>query len=237
MDNGRTYDLETLNALVDGELAPTERAAIAARLAVERDLASAYATLARLKAVTAEAAEDCPTIVLRRPRRLTIRRHAAAVAACIGLVIGGVLLAKQTWLAEELPIAGTAEGSTEITLASLPAGTMIPRLDIAGLKLISLAFSPGSVPLFTATYHGPHGCRLDLRGWPVGADAPPASGSSRHRWVVGTLVYELTAHGMPDWRFRLIADAAEQQTRAVSDPDRIDRRLREADRGAPPCLG
>ena len=237
MDNERTYDLERLNALVDGELAATERATIAARLAVDRDLASAYATLARLKAATAETAEDCPTIVLRRPWWLTARRHVAAVAACIVLVLGGSLLMKQGWLAEESQVAGTAEGPTEITLASLPAGTTIPRLDTAGLKLINLAFNPGSVPLFAATYRGPHGCRLDLRGWPVDADAPPAFGTSLHRWIVGTLAYELTAHGMPDWRFRLIADAAEQQTRAGSDPDRIDRRLREADRGVAPCLG
>ena len=176
-------------------------------------------------------------IVLRRPCWPTVRRNAAAIASCIGLVVGGILLVKQARLAEEVPIARTAEGPTEITLASLPAGTTIPRLDTAGLKLINLAFDPGPVPLFTATYRGPHGCRLDLRGWPVGADAPPASGSSLHRWVAGPLVYELIAHGMPDSRFRLIADAAEQQTQAGSDPNRIDRRLREADRGAPPCLG
>ena len=50
-------DLLLLNALVDGELAPQDRAAIAARLAVDRDLARAYATLARLKASIGELAE------------------------------------------------------------------------------------------------------------------------------------------------------------------------------------
>ncbi|HTO63073.1 MAG TPA: hypothetical protein VMM15_17640 [Bradyrhizobium sp.] len=237
MDSGRTRDLEKLNALVDGELGPAERAAIAARLATDRDLASAYATLARLKAATAETTEDCPTIVLRRPWWLAVRRHAAAIAACIVLVIGGVVLLKQAWLAEQSRVSDAVEGPTEIKLASLPAGTTIPRLDTAGLKLINLAFNPDKIPLFTATYRGPHGCRLELRGWPVGADVPAASGTSLHRWVAGTLAYELTAHGMPDWRFRLISDAAEQQTRVGSDPGRIDRRLREADRSAPPCLG
>ncbi len=236
MDSGRTHELEKLNALLDGELTPTERTDIAARLAGDRDLASAYATLARLKVVTAETAEDCPTIVLRRSRWLAIRRHKAAMAACVGLVVGGILLVTQAWRGDDVPIAGTAEGPTEITLAFLPAGTMIPRLDTAGLKLINLSFDPGHVPLLTATYRGPHGCRLNLRAWPVGADAPRASGSSLHHWVAGPLVYQLIAHGMPDSRFRLIADAAEQQTLG-SDPNRIDRRLREADRGAPPCLG
>lgn len=237
MDSGRTYDLERLNALLDGELTPSERAEIAARLAVDRDLASAYATLALLKAATAETVEGCPTIVLRRPWWVTARRRIAAIAACIVLVVGGVVLVKQGWLADESPVAGAAEGPTEITLASLPAGTTIPRLDTAGLKLINLAVNQDGVPLLTATYRGPHGCRLDLRVWPVGADAPAVSGTGLQRWVVGALVYELTAHGMPDWRFKLIADGAEQQTRAGADPGRIDRRLRQASRGAASCLG
>ena len=85
-------------------------------------------------------------------------------------------------------------------------------------------------------YRGPHGCRLDLRAWPEGAEVTPGSGTSRRQWVTGELIYELTAHGMPDWRFRIIADGAEEQTRVGSDPDRVDRRLREANRGAPRCL-
>jgi hypothetical protein len=42
---------------------------------------------------------------------------------------------------------------------------------------------------------------------------------------------------MPDWRFKIIADGAEQQTRTNADPGRVDRKLREANRGAPKCLG
>ena len=68
-------------------------------------------------------------------------------------------------------------------------------------------------------------------------NAPALAGTSRRRWIAGDLAYELVAHGMPAWRFDIIADAAEQQTRIGSDPVRIDRRLREADIGAPPCLG
>src|SRR5512144_2176441 len=223
-----------LNALVDGELAPQERAEIAARLAVDRDFARAHATLARLKASIGEIADEAPAISLAPPRRPAWRLVGAA-AACVAAVIAIGVLAKTEWSLDH-DVAST-EGPTEITLASLPAGTTIPRLDTAGLKLINLAFNPGSVPLFTAAYRGPHGCRLDLRGWPVGVDAPPLSGTSLHRWVVGTLVYELIAHGMPDWRFRVIADGAEQQTRAGFDASRIDRHLRQASRGAASCLG
>jgi hypothetical protein len=166
-----------------------------------------------------------------------VRRYAIAVAACAIVAAGAALFAtRDDWFAGDSAVA-SAEGPTSVTLASLPAGTMIPRLDTAGLKLIELAFNPGHVPLFTASYRGPHGCRLDLLAWPLGAEAPAISGTSLRHWVVGDLVYELAAHGMPAWRFAIIADGAEQQTRAGADPDLVDRGLREANRGAPPCLG
>jgi hypothetical protein len=238
MANDRTSDFEKLNALVDGELGPADRAELAARLAVDRELASAYATLAQLKAAVAETAADCPPIVLARPRWPLLRRRAVALAAGAVLVVAiGLFATTRDWFGGEDGLLAPAEGPTAVTLASLPAGTTIPRLDTAGLKLIGLSFNPGSVPLFSASYRGPHGCRLDLRAWRVGADAPAASGTSLRQWVVGDLVYELAAHGMPDWRFRIIADGAEQQTRVGADPDRVDRRLREANRGAPPCVG
>jgi hypothetical protein len=104
-------------------------------------------------------------------------------------------------------------------------------------QLIGLAIDPGAVPLITANYRGPHGCRLDLRAWPTGAKAVPLDGTSRRTWTAGGLTYELVAHGMPKWRFAIIAEAAEQQTQLAAAPERIDRRLREANRGAPPCVG
>lgn len=237
MDNSPNEDdLLPLNALVDGELAPAARAEIAARLAVDRELARAYAVLAQLKATIGEAADAAPTMSLPSARR-PIGWRLAAAAACIAAVIGVGLLAGHGLLSGASPDAATAEGPTAITLASLPAGTNIPRLDTAGLKLIGLAIDPGEVPLITASYRGPHGCRLDLRAWPAGADAPTLTGTSRRTWTAGGLVYELVAHGMPKWRFAIIAEAAEQQTRSGSDHDRIDRRLREANIGAPPCVG
>lgn len=238
MAKERTSDFAKLSALVDGELPPAERAEMAARLAVDRELASVYATLAQLKATVAETAADCPPIVLHSPRWSSLRRYTAAFAACAILAagIGTFALNGGGWF-DEGGTPAVAEGPTAITLASLPAGTTIPRLDTAGLKLIGLAFNPGGAPLFTASYRGPHGCRLDLRAWRAGGDVSAASGTSLRQWVVGDLVYELAAHGMPAWRFKIIADGAEQQTRVGADPDRVDRRLREASRSAPPCLG
>ena len=230
-------DLEKLSALVDGELPAGERAALAGRLASERDLARAYATLARLKATIGEAAgvaADCPAFEL--PQRGKVRRWppiaiGAALAATLAF---GVFVTMPRPIQTEAPFA---EAPTALTLASLPAGTTVPRLDTAGLKLTGLAIDPGQVPLVSATYRGPHGCRLDLRAWPVGATPPQTAGTDHHRWTAGNLVYELTAHGMPKARFALIAGAAEGQTAAHADSDRIGRQLREAGHGPPPCTG
>ena len=235
MDSDRKQqDLLRLNALVDSELPPAERAELAARLAIERDLAHAYSTLARLKAATADVADEMPIISLLPPRRRAWLRL-AALAACLAVAISIGIAVNDFMASSGVPDA--AEGPTAITLASLPAGTTIPRLDTSGLKLIGLAIDPGQVPLFTATYRGPHGCRLDLQAWPIGSSAPAITGTSWRRWTAGDLVYELVAHGMPAWRFTIIAEAAEQQTRIGSDPEPIDRRLRQANKNAPPCLG
>jgi hypothetical protein len=236
MDNDRRQqDLLRLNALVDGELAPAERAELAARLADERDLAHAYATLARLKAVIGDGADEAPEILLPSKRRRGWPR-VAACAAALAAVLALALFAADRYRARDA--AGPNEAPTAITLASLPAGTTIPQLDTAGLKLVSLDLNPGQVPIFTARYRGPHGCRLDLRAWPVGGEPPPPlEGTSHHRWTVGDLTYELVAHGMPVWRFDIIADASELQTRLNVDHQRINRRLRQAEYGAPPCAG
>ncbi|MEJ2374885.1 MAG: hypothetical protein P8Y71_05490 [Pseudolabrys sp.] len=232
-------DLLRLNALVDGELPPAERAELAARLAVERDLAHGYATLARLKAAIGESAEDMPDIALptTAARRRRWPKVTAAVAGLAAVLAIGFFVAHGYRSAQEADEAPN-ESPTAITLASLPAGTTIPRLDTAGLKLVSLHLDPGHVPLFTAHYRGPHGCRLDLRAWPVGEPPLPLAGSSRYRWTVGDLTYELVAHGMPAQRFNIVAGASELQTRLNADHNRINRRLREARSGvAPPCTG
>lgn len=237
MDNApKDEDFLRLHALVDGELAPAERAEMAGKLAADRDLARAHATLAQLKATIADGAAEAPAFILPKRRRTNVWR-AAVAAACLVALTGLAFWGANAVMPEHGSAIVTAEGPTAITLASLPAGTSIPRLDSAGLKLIGLAIDPGHVPLVTATYRGPHGCRLDLRAWPEGAEPPPLTGSIRARWTAGGLTYELVAHGMPQWRFAIIADGAEQQTRAGSDPAHAERRLREANNRAPPCLG
>ena len=228
-------DLLRINALVDGELAPAERAELAARLAVDRDLAHAYATLARLKAVVSENAEAMPEISLSPARRRAWPRAAGIAAAALAAVLAVALFAANDFLVRNADSPN--EAPTAITLASLPARTTFRRLDTAGLKLVSLDIDPGHVPVFAARYRGPHGCRLDLRAWPVGEPPAPLAGTSHYRWTTGSLTYELVAHGMPVWRFNIIADAAELQTRLNPDHHHINKRLRAAEYGAPPCAG
>ena len=125
-----------------------------------------------------------------------------------------------------------------VTLAALPANPVIPHLDMGGLTLEDVKIDrAGDVRLLVASYRGPHGCLLDLRVSPAGFAVPAGVGSSRHTWEVGPLAYELVAHGMPGWRFAVIADAAERETRDGRAPDAVRRRLREARAVAPPCAG
>jgi hypothetical protein len=230
-------DLGRLNALVDGELAPVERAAMAARLAEDRDLARAHATLARLKANVVAMADADQQISLPPARRKT-QRLAAATAACAVLAGIAVLFAYAELPLHRLVAPAVPIDATEITFASLPARTTVPRLESAGLKLVGVAIEThADHPLVNATYRGPHGCRLDLRAWPVGTAAPFLAGTHRHGWVVGEIAYELVAHGMPEWRFAILSEVAERQTRQVDDPKMFERRLRQAAVGAPPCVG
>jgi hypothetical protein len=236
MDNDQKQKtLLRISALVDGELAPAERAELAAEIAIDNDLARAYATLARLKAVTAEDAIDMPEISIPQARRSFWSRRIAAGAALAAVL--AIALFAELGLRSGRDAAPPDQAPTEITLASLPAGTTIPRLDAAGLTLSRLSIDPGPVPILTAIFRGPHGCRLDFRAWPAGSAVAPLEGSVHKRWTVGDLAYELVAHGMPGQRFNTIADAAEMQTRLNTDHNRINRRLQQAKLSAPPCVG
>ena len=230
-------DIERLNAFVDGELAPAERAEVAARIAADRDFARAHATLAHLKACIGKSADSTPAADhhrtaaqasrssgwpwLRRARRLRL------MAWYLGVDL----------LRERKPAALMARDAV-VTLAALPANPVIPNLDLAGLTVEDLKVERmGDVRVLVVSYRGPHGCQLDLSVRPVGTSLPAGAGTSRHGWEIGDLAYELVAHGMPGWRFAVIAEAAERETRDGRTPDAVGRRLREARALAPPCTG
>jgi hypothetical protein len=238
-ENPSDPDVERLNAFVDGELTPAERAPVAAQIRAQPNFARAHATLARLKASVGESADATPAAhIVLEPRR----RHTAAglalsgmVAAVIGLVVAYVMATDVSLDRRQVPLAGQ---EAVITLAGLPADPVIPRLDMAGLVLEDIKIERvADVRLLLASYRGPHGCLLDLRISPAGTVVPAHAGSSHHSWEVASLAYELVAHGMPGWRFAVIADAAERETREGRPSFAVERRLREARAAAPPCTG
>ncbi len=255
-DTRRNEDLLRLNALVDGELAPDEHAALAARIAADRDSARAYTTLARLKAAVIESTVPNPSVMpelsVEHPRRFSGAIAASLTVIALGAAAVLVFLTEERWgdrpsapaTAQQAAIETTNDAAhetahdTAIRLAALPSQPTLPDLTVTGIVLADVTAGPqGGVRALSATYRGPHGCRIDLRVHPAGAAVPALAGTSRHRWTVGQLAYELVAHGMPDWRFAIIADLAEHQTRNGSDPVPDQRRFAEARNGAPPCQG
>lgn len=225
-------DLLRLNALVDGELPPAQHAALAARIAVGRDLAHAHATLARLKASISEAADAAtvPDLPRRRIRSFVpVFGMAAAVAAGFA---GFMVLKLPDPAIETAPATESA-----IVLAALPTVPVLPSLAAAGLEMVATEVETvAGTRVLVAVYRGPRGCRLELRVHPAWADVPPTAGTRRKAWTVGDLSYELAAFGMPGARFAVVAGAAEKATRAMQPPVGAERRLREARLGAPPCV-
>jgi anti-sigma factor RsiW len=227
--------IERLNALIDGQLPPSEHAALASELAVRPDLAHAHATLAQLKACIVESAEQstAPDIVLRKPKpRMMTSMLTAAAAACVLFVVVAYQAVRE-------PDAGqSADVVSLLTRVSLPVAPVIPDLSNAGLKLVGGEVErAGEVAVLVAAYRGPRGCRLELRVWPAAVLMPPTAGTSRVTWAAGDLTYELVAFGMAASRFVAVAAAAEVATRAGQMPREADTRLREASLAAPPCTG
>jgi hypothetical protein len=232
-------EITRLNAFVDGELTPAERAEVAAQIRAQPNFARAHATLARLKACIAESADATASVAIalppRRQQSMALGIGVAGLAVVAFAVIALLVAAQFRPERRPVPLAGQ---EAVVTLAALPANPVIPHLNMAGLVLEDVKVErAGDVRLLLASYRGPHGCRLDLRVSPAGSAVPVGAGSSRHSWDVGALTYELVAHGMPGWRFAIIADAAERETQEGRAPDAAQRRLREARASAPPCTG
>lgn len=228
-------DIERLNAMLDGELPPAEHAALADRIAADRDLAQAYATLARLKACIVENAEVGSPLELPPSRPKSRLLPAFGIAAAAAAVLLAIVATYPQYQAEQAPTVSIAP---LVTLASLPAAPVIPDLANAGLMLVGAEVErSGQTAVLVAAYRGPRGCRLELRVRPVAVEMPPTAGTSRRAWTAGTLAYELAAFGMPAGRFAAVAEAAEAATRAGQMPRDADSRLRQASLQAPPCVG
>ena len=228
-----------LNALIDGELSPAERAEAAARLASDRDFARAHATLMRLKASVMELGDGVEPIELPSPRRdvrrLTVLVGSSALAASLTAVAIFAVAVKYT--STEEPAARAERLDPHVIQAALQQSPFVPDLAPAGLSLAGLSLhKEGEVQVLVATYLGPRGCRLELRVQRAGSAALAVAGSKRFGWRVGELAYELVAYGMPDDRFAAVAEAAERATRTRRMPLESERRLQQARISAPPCL-
>ena len=236
MEADRKPDEILLNALVDGELAPAEHAAAAARLAGDREFARAYATLTRLKAGIAEIAEDRGLDIRLAPP--ASRRHIAAVGIPAALAAAVALVAFMPMLVSgpEAPSAAIAPAKDVIAVA-FAVDPVIPDLSPAGLQLARTVVSTNAgEQALVATYIGPRGCRLELWVSNASASAKSANGTDRRSWRVGGLAYELIAYGMPSARFEKVAEAAEKATRATVLPEDVDQRLIEARVSTAPCV-
>jgi anti-sigma factor RsiW len=235
-NNDKNETLLRLNALVDGELAPAARARIAAEIAADRELARTHATLAKLKASVIESGDAQSGPDIRIPPRSLPRRVAAwgvGIAASVGLLFA----VARSDLFAPAPVALTSE-QVAVTLAALPVKPVVPDLVSGGLTLVKIEFGDRrDMRHLVATYAGPRGCRLEFHVRPHDAAPPQVGGTSRHAWRDGDFAYELVAFGMPGERFRIVAEAAERQTRGRGHPDQAEHRLREARLAAPPCTG
>lgn len=236
MEADRKTDEILLNALVDGELAPAEHAAAAARLAGDREFARAYATLTRLKAGIAEIAEDRELDIRLAPPASRRRIAAVGIPAALAAAVALVAFMPMFVSGPEAPSAAIAPAKDVIAVA-FAVDPVIPDLSPAGLQLARTVVSTNAgAQALVATYIGPRGCRLELWVSNASASAKSANGTDRRSWRVGGLAYELIAYGMPSARFEKVAEAAEKATRATVLPEDVDQRLIEARVSTAPCV-
>ena len=192
-------DWETLNAYVDGELAPDERAEVAARLAGRPDLARQVAALTKMKAalaagVEAPAWDEVAPESSRGWRAFPWWRIAAVLVIAVGLGATAVLMPRgksgqPAWLAApvaahdawvklgapELP--GSGAGSLLVGLATLGTSAELPDLSATKLTITGARFVPardGNPPAMHVAYSGTRGCRVTLWITPPPDNMEPA---------------------------------------------------------------
>lgn len=249
---------ERLNAYVDGRLAPSEAAHIAALIADDQEAAARVATLSKLKAVTAMTAEleTAPPPLLRPPRRLRFRVVALAASLLVGALVTltWVLLpspetsaaslqeasaALRTWLNDD-----KAHPALELARDTLDARVALaaPDLSAAGLSLVHVALVPGTDRNLFLGYRGVHGCRLGI--WigaaAVGLGSRPvafaAEGLYGFAWRNGGEGYAVLTQGIEKERLSILAEAVARIVEQYHRPsDEIRAALNSASGMAKPC--
>ncbi len=255
---------QELNAYVDGELSPRERASVAEAIARSPEIAARVATLTRLKSALAEPFEAPEDLLPKEKPRNRAWRAIAACAAVILVVSATAVLTvthrpagdawfevaragHAAWLKEPLP-ARPQEPRAGLFLASLNrlgGRVHVPDLTSAKLRLTYLRLHPGrngGAPALHLGYTGRRGCRLTLWVTPV----PDASDSDLKEyrnlptrafyWRSGGMAYAVIATGMAERRFTMIARMVYATSLRYRDFDKATRlALRRTSDLAPPC--
>ncbi len=196
--NGDRPSWEDLNAYVDGELSPPDRAEVAAALAARPALAQNVAVLTKLKAAAGEETETAARDDLLPPRQPAWRgqpwsRIAAGLVVALGIAAAAALIpwraedgdawlaaplaAHEAWVASgNAVLSEGGAGALLVGLATLGGGAEIPDLSAAKLVITGARFVPDTdeqSPAVHVAYSGTRGCRVTL--WitppPPGLDA------------------------------------------------------------------
>jgi anti-sigma factor RsiW len=259
------YNLETLNAYVDGELSVRESAEVANAIANDPNLARQAATLSSLKATLASASpgqQEPLNIDLPRARNSRL----PWVAAIAGLVIMGAILSalilnrasllpnQGLELAEEVHRSWLADATDPATSGRhLASAQILDRLQIDAyvpdLSKVNLAFSgvrqisSGMSRGMHIGYRGPSGCMVSLvvLNNTVGLSDELAyferDGHLLYGWQVHQTGFYLLAHKMDQARLSEVARVVNRLTRErlPLDPDSIIA-LHQARSESKPCL-
>lgn len=259
------YNLETLNAYVDGELSAREKAEVANAIATDPELARQAATLSSLKATLASTGgsrqEALDIDILRKEKsRLP---WVAAIAGFI--VLGGVLVslflssaallpnqglqlakeAHRSWLEESATNANPElHRASSRVLNRLQIDAYVPDLSKVNLAFTGIRrIASGKFRGVHIGYRGPKGCMVSLVvvNNTVGLSGELAyfekGGHLLYGWQVKHTGYYLLAYKMDQARLSEVARVVNKLTheRLPLDPESIVA-LNQAKSKSKPCL-
>jgi hypothetical protein len=245
------YNLEILNAYVDGELSAREKAEVANAIASNPDLARQAATLSSLKAsLAASNPGDQEQFNFELPRKHNFRpRLVAAIAGLmvIGAVIAfvitntssllpnqGLLLAEQAhnnWLQEEIfHTTNELHQTSTLIPENLQIDAYVPDLSKVDLVFNDIRrISSGNTRGMHIGYKGPSGCMVSLvvLSSSIGLSSDltyfEKDGHLLYGWQVSQTGFYLLAHKMDPARLSKVARVVNRLTleRLPIDPESI----------------
>jgi anti-sigma factor RsiW len=247
-DQSFPSEWDKLNAFADGELAPAEQRALAARLATSPEAAETLRGIVRLKQeLQGLPAGDAPPLPSFPAASRPVWRRVAAIAAVLVIAatvaLTPVLLrqdASESFLAASLAAHeqfAIVPPQPTATVAPAAAGPVTSELARLGLQPVwQVTSATGQIRV---GFIGLRGCRLSLHVSPHVEPTPPSDQSARTLagWNAGGHGYLLIASEMPPARFEIIADFLKALTSGPADKVAPLRTALLNDwRSAQPCL-